>query len=102
MAMALLLIGPGKIMAVRPGVVALAFGPGSGAVSFAPTVSGAVAASAFVGDVITLSGQWTGSSPSALDYSIDGADPWLPVTHYSLGDGTWSGIGTTAVAAGAI
>jgi len=102
MAMALLLIGPGKIMAVRPGVVALAFGPGSGDVSFAPTVSVAVAASAFVGDVITLTGQWTGSSPSALDYSIDGEATWLPVTNYSLGDGTWSGIGPTAVAAGAI
>src|SRR6185312_6181215 len=96
------LVGNGQIMAVRPGVVALVSGPGSGDISFAPTIAVAVSASAFVGDVITLTGQWTGSSPSAMDYSVDGEATWQPVTNYLLGNGTWSGLGPTAAAAGAI
>jgi hypothetical protein len=57
---------------------------------------------AMVGNAVLLTGTATGSTPLAMDYSINGGSTWAAISPFTPNGGTWSGVGPIPTAAGAM
>ncbi len=53
-----------------------------------------------VGSFVLLAGTYLGTTPTGVEYSVNGGASWSPVQNFHAAGGIWSGVGPPAIGAG--